>query len=279
MGCGSLVSKHRGAARTLPRPAGTLVRLQGAWCKSMGCAWLCTPMVLISLCKCRTVHAGGVQAIRCFDRFCAEQSEKSPVKCGFLSLKKKGVLCLAHHCCDPGGPSPCKFAGFPGFGFPWTDASICPHGLLGCLCIWMCVFQQKSDKVCMSLPTHVCLFLTHFGFTYLLTIASSLGTKGLFSCFFPSFSSPCFSLPSGSLQNSRCKAKLWGLPLHSPSFPSPDTQQAQAVLLEGVWGCCLTPHHPHEILKSCPAQRKIKATESSKWVAASSTAPTPKPSV
>lgn len=89
MGCGSLLSKHRGAARTLPRPAGTLVRLQGAWCKSTGCAWLCTPMVLISLCKYRTVHAGGVQAVRCFDCFCAEQSEKSPVKCGFLSLKKK----------------------------------------------------------------------------------------------------------------------------------------------------------------------------------------------
>lgn len=154
MGCGSLLSKHRGAARTLPRPAGTLVRLQGAWCKSMGCAWLCTPMVLISLCKYRTVHAGGVQAIRCFDHFCAEQSEKSPVKCGFLSLKKKGVLCLAHHCCAPGGPSPCKFAGFPGFGFPWTDASICPHGLLGCLCIWMCVFQQKMTKsACLCLHT------------------------------------------------------------------------------------------------------------------------------
>lgn len=108
MGCGSLISKHGGAARTLPHPcpcclpAGTLVRLQGARCKSMGCVWLCTTMVLISRCKYGAVHAGGVQAIKCFDRFCAEQNEKSPVKCGFLSLKQ-GVFSALHTAAVPLG--------------------------------------------------------------------------------------------------------------------------------------------------------------------------------
>lgn len=130
MGCGSLLSKHRGAARTLPRPAGTLVRLQGAQCKSTGCAWLCTPMVLISLCKCRTVHAGGVQAIRCFDRFCAEQSEKSPVKCGFLSLKKRCPLACTPLLC-PWGPHSLQICWIPQFWLPVDRCQYLSPLLLG----------------------------------------------------------------------------------------------------------------------------------------------------
>ncbi|XP_040431973.1 uncharacterized protein LOC121079158 [Cygnus olor] len=143
-----------------------------------------------------------------------------------------------------------------------------------------CVFSnKKSDKVYMSFPTQVCLFLAHFGFTYLLTIASflstkgpSLGTKGVFSCLFPSFSSPCFCLPSGFLAELTLQSKALG---SAPSFPSLGTQRARAVLLERVRGRCLTPRYPHEILNSCPAQRKIKATDSRERVAASSTASTP----
>lgn len=138
-----------------------------------------------------------------------------------------------------------------------------------------CVFSNKeSDKVYMSFPTQVCLFLAHFGFTFLLTIASFLSTKGLFSCLFPSFSSPCFSLPSGFLAELTLQSKALG---SAPSFPSLGTERARAALLERVRGRCLTPRYPHEILNSCPAQRQIKATDSRERVAASSTASTPKP--
>lgn len=160
MGCGSLISKHGGAARTLPHPcpcclpAGTLVRLQGARCKSMGCVWLCTTMVLISRCKYGAVHAGGVQAIKCFDRFCAEQNEKSPVKCGFLSLKQ-GVFSALHTAAVPlGAPLLVNLLHslvLPSHGQMPVSVPTVPWGA----CVSGCVFSSKkvTKSACLCLHT------------------------------------------------------------------------------------------------------------------------------
>lgn len=150
---------------TQPTSLGTVETLQqGAWCKSTGCAWLCLPKDLISICKYRSAYAGSVQAVHYFWSLLHWAKRSVPQWSMCLSLERKRLLrawisfCWALSLLQPGPAQVSSRSGLSGsLTFPqwqfarvcwvWLPREWCQH--LSSLPFWVCVFQQEVTKVCL----------------------------------------------------------------------------------------------------------------------------------